>query len=61
MIRNITTHMGGIEIYGVVSICLFFAVFTLAIVWALLQKKATLEELRVLPLEHEKGESSDER
>jgi hypothetical protein len=61
MIRNITTHMGGIEIYGIISVCLFFTVFTASIIWALLQKKATLNALSALPLENEKGEISDER
>jgi hypothetical protein len=27
MIKNILTHTGGIALYGIISICLFFAVW----------------------------------
>ncbi len=66
MIKNVLTDIGGIGIYGVVSICLFFAVFTGALVWSLLLKKADLDARSVLPLEDgtvvpaPKGNSSHE-
>jgi len=66
MIKNVLTDIGGIGIYGVVSICLFFAVFTCALIWSLLLKKADLDARSVLPLEDgtvvpaTKGNSSHE-
>ena len=50
MIKNVLSDIGGIGIYGVVSICLFVAVFTGALVWSLLLKKADLDSRSVLPL-----------
>ena len=66
MIKNVLTDICGIGIYGVVSICLFFAVFTGALIWSLLLKKADLDARSVLPLEDgtvvpsTKGNSSHE-
>lgn len=51
MIKNVLQDIGGVGIYGVVSICLFFTVFSGALVWAFLQKKSFLKEMSVLPLE----------
>jgi len=50
MIKNVLSELGGIGIYGVVSICLFFVVFTGAVVWALCQKKTFLKAMSGLPL-----------
>jgi hypothetical protein len=35
MIKNVLTHTGGIALYGIISICLFFAVFAAAVLWTL--------------------------
>ena len=51
MIKNVLNDIGGIGIYGVISICLFFAVFTGALVWSLLLKKSDLDSRSALPLE----------
>lgn len=51
MIRNVLTDIDGIGLYGVLSICLFFAVFTGMLVWAFLQKKKVLNDQSLLPLE----------
>ena len=49
--------MGGIAIFGVISVCLFFTVFGVALVWAFLRKKSFLQTMSALPLEEErKGE-----
>ena len=57
MIQNVLREVGGVGIYGVVSICLFFAVFTGALIWALAQKRTTLRAVSRLPLreDNEKG------
>jgi len=51
MVKNVLSDIGGIGIYGVISICLFFAVFTGAFVWSLLLKKSDIYARSVLPLE----------
>lgn len=53
MIKNVLTDIGGIAAYGVISICLFFLVFTGALLWALLLKKPFLKSMSVLPLNDE--------
>lgn len=51
MIKNVLTHIGGVEVYGVISICLFFAVFSVAVVLALRMKKSVAQRMGALPLE----------
>ena len=55
MIQNVLREMGGVGIYGVISVCLFFFVFSVAIVWALAQKKPFLTSMSSLPLSDEKS------
>jgi len=60
MIQNVLRDIGGVGVYGVISICLFFSVFTGALVWALAQKRSTLRNASLLPLreDNEKGLTS---
>ena len=66
MIQNVLRELGGVGIYGVISVCLFFLVFTVAMVWALARKKSFLNSMSLLPLqddrtpEHNPGETSHE-
>ena len=50
MLRNIFTRMEDIQTFGIVSICLFVAVFTGAIALAVLMKKPQLKAISALPL-----------
>lgn len=50
MIRNVLSHVGGVGLYGVISVVLFFTVFVVAVVWALLQRRSLLNEMAALPL-----------
>ncbi len=50
MIKNVISNIGDIGLYGVVSICLFFAVFTGVIIWALRLKRAFVKTMSGLPL-----------
>jgi hypothetical protein len=50
MIKNVLTHTGGIALYGIVSICLFFAVFAAAVVWTLAQRASHVRRMGELPL-----------
>ena len=51
MIQNVIREMGGIAVFGVISVCLFFAVFTGAAIYAFAQRKAYCDRMRALPLE----------
>ena len=53
MIENVLNRMGGVGVYGVISICLFFAVFVGVLVWTIRLKKPYLKAMRELPLEGE--------
>ena len=67
MMRNVISAMGGVEIYGIISILLFFAVFTGALIWAVVQKKAFCNTMSALPLDdgetvvEQKGETPNEK
>lgn len=50
MIRNVLSHLGGIGLYGVVSVCLFFGVFSVAVLVALLARRPFLNRMSALPL-----------
>ena len=57
MIQNVIRDMGGIAAFGVISICLFFAVFIAAALYAFLQRKSFCEKMGVLPLDDGSRES----
>jgi len=50
MIQNVLSSIGGVGIYGVVSICIFFVVFIAVVVWMLRLGKPYLNSMRALPL-----------
>jgi cbb3-type cytochrome oxidase subunit 3 len=50
MIQNVLQHLGGIERYGILSLCLFFLLFILLMVWAFSLRKPHLERMARLPL-----------
>ena len=51
MIQNVIREMGGIAAFGIISVCLFFAVFTCAAIYAFVQRKAFCDRMCALPLE----------
>jgi hypothetical protein len=51
MIKNVLEHIGGIGVYGVISICLFFAVFLGAVFFAMRMKKSHADIMSALPLD----------
>ena len=60
MIKNILQDIGGIGLYGVISLCLFFTVFSSALLYTLLQRSSFCERMSALPLQDEKGTVSHE-
>ena len=57
MIENVMHRIGGVSVFGIISICLFVAVFVGVLVWTLRLKKPYLKSMRELPLD---GESAPE-
>ena len=53
MIQNILRHLGGIENYGIISLCLFGTVFIGVLIWAFVQKKSHLEYMARVALDPE--------
>lgn len=51
MIKSILTHIGGIEHYGIISMCLFVFVFVGMLIWAFSMKKAHLNKMAAAPLD----------
>lgn len=51
MIQNVLRDIGGIGIYGVISICLFFTVFVAALVRCCLLKPVEIRSASLLPLD----------
>ena len=50
MIKNVLSNICGVGLYGVISVCLFFSMFTAMLVWALRLKKSFLKSMSGLPL-----------
>jgi hypothetical protein len=59
MIQNVMHSIGGTSVYGVISICLFFAVFAGVLVWTLCLKQPYLNSMRELPLDGESAAHSE--
>ena len=51
MIKSVLEHIGGVGIYGILSICIFFAFFIGVLVWVSCLKKNDLKSVSALPLE----------
>lgn len=58
MIKNVLTDIGGIGLYGVISVCLFFVIFSGVLVWAFLLRKPHLNSMSQLPLNDGSQENS---
>lgn len=61
MIQNVLIHLGGVANYGVISLCLFFVVFTGVLVWTFRMKRADLDSAAALPLEEDSPEHGNEK
>jgi len=51
MIEKILHFVGGIEQYGVASLCLFGAIFLTVLIWACLQKRDHLDYMARVALD----------
>ena len=59
MEEKIIGSMDGVGIYGVISICIFFAFFTGMLLWAFTKKKTYLDKMGSLPLDGGEKPSTD--
>jgi hypothetical protein len=50
MIKNVLSDIGGVGLYGVISISLFFAVFIGMLIWAFCMKKSFAQKMSACPL-----------
>lgn len=58
MIQNVLQTIGGVGIYGVVSISIFFIVFTGMLVWAFSLNKTALTSMGEVPLHDGSNDSA---
>jgi hypothetical protein len=59
MEEKVLSSIGGVGMYGIISICIFFAFFTGMLIWAFCLKKPYLKSMRDLPLEDQASPRSD--
>jgi hypothetical protein len=57
MIENVLRTLGGIERYGVISLCLFCGIFLVVVLWALFQKRSHLDRMARAPLDTDSDEN----
>ncbi len=57
MIERVVHEIGGISIFGVISLCIFCVIFACVFFWAARLKRPYLDSMRELPLE---GDSAPE-
>lgn len=60
MIQNILRHLGGVQHFGIISLCLFCAVFVGVLFWAFIQKKTHLEYMARVALDPEPENTPNE-
>jgi hypothetical protein len=60
MMENVMNHIGGVGVFGVISICIFFTFFTGMLIWSARLKKNYLHTMQSLPLEDGQIERSME-
>ena len=51
MIRNVLEQIGGVGVYGIISLTLFFAFFIGMLVWVLRMRKPYINDMSALPLQ----------
>jgi hypothetical protein len=51
MEEKVLSSLGGVGIYGIISVCIFFAFFTGVTIWAVSLRKNYINSMRDLPLD----------
>ncbi|HEU5070511.1 MAG TPA: hypothetical protein VFV96_08875 [Verrucomicrobiae bacterium] len=60
MFKSILTLIGGIEHYGLISLGIFFGVFSAMLIWAFTLKKPYLNRMAAAPLENQPADLNSE-
>ena len=58
MIKNVLQEVGGLGVYALTSLLLFFTVFTGALIFTFIQRAALCRKMESLPLEDEPAPQS---
>ncbi len=58
MVKNVLQHIGGLGVYALTSLLLFFAVFTAALAWTWRQRAPLCRRMESLPLEDDPAPDS---
>jgi len=58
MIKNVLQEVGGLGVYALTSLLLFFSVFTGALVFTFIQRASLCRKMESLPLEDESAPQS---
>jgi hypothetical protein len=61
MEEKVLSGLGGVGIYGVISICIFFAFFTGMLIWVVFLRQPYLKSMQELPLEDEPASQTQSR
>jgi len=61
MEEKIICSLNGVWIYGVISICIFFAFFSGMLLWAFARRKNYLDKMGSLPLDGGEKNFNDKR
>jgi hypothetical protein len=56
---NVINKLGGIEAFGIFSICLFVVVFMASLILAFCLRKPFLKNMSALPLEDERSQAKN--
>lgn len=59
MVKNVLQEIGGIGIYALISLLLFFVVFTGALLWAAVQRASLCAKMSSLPLEPDSAATAE--
>ena len=59
MEQKVISSLDGVEIYGIISILIFFIFFGITLIWAFALKKNYLNHMETLPLEDGAGPETD--
>jgi len=51
MIKNVLLDIGGVGIYGIIALSIFFLFFSGMLMWVLSLKKGYLNQAGIMPLE----------
>lgn len=61
MIRNVLQTIGGIEVYPIISLLMFFGLFATVLIWFFRVDKSHVKMMASIPLEDAQSAENDKR